>query len=103
MTASAALSVAAGLDGMERKTDPGAPWNENLYDVVDGRTTADRTPDRLPRTLIEALDAFGADPLVADVYGAEFRDIFLRQKTKEWDQAFYRVSNEERDQQVEYV
>jgi hypothetical protein len=37
------------------------------------------------------------------VYGTEFRDIFLRQKTKEWDQAFYRVSSEERDQQVEYV
>jgi glutamine synthetase len=34
----AALSVAAGLDGMERTTDPGAPWNENLYDLVDGRT-----------------------------------------------------------------
>jgi glutamine synthetase len=99
----AALSVAAGLDGMQRKTDPGAPWNENLYEVVEGRATAGRTPERLPRTLIEALDAFRADPLVAEVYGTEFRDIFLRQKTKEWDQAFYRVGNEERDQQVEYV
>jgi glutamine synthetase len=70
---------------------------------VEGRAIAERKPDRLPRTLIEALDAFGADPLVAEVYGTEFRDIFLHQKSKEWDQAFYRVSNEERDQQVEYV
>jgi glutamine synthetase len=99
----AALSVAAGLDGMEHKTDPGAPWNENLYEIVDGKATAERTPERLPRTLIEALDAFRSDPLVAEVYGTEFRDIFLRQKTREWDQAFYRVTSEERDQQVEYI
>jgi glutamine synthetase len=64
---------------------------------------AEPTPDRLPRTLIEALDAFRSDPLVAEVYGTEFRDIFLRQKTKEWDQAFYRVYQEEREQRVEYV
>jgi len=103
-----ALSVAAGLDGMEHKTDPGVPWNENLYELVDGRPVgsgamAEPTPDRLPRTLIEALDAFRSDPLVAEVYGTEFRDIFLRQKTKEWDQAFYRVYQEEREQRVEYV
>jgi glutamine synthetase len=99
----AALSVAAGLDGMDRQTDPGAPWNENLYELVDGRAVSERVPDRLPRTLIEALDAFRDDPLVAEVYGAEFQEIFLKQKTGEWDQAFYRVSSEERDQQVEYV
>jgi glutamine synthetase len=104
----AALSVAAGLDGVEHKTDPGVPWNENLYELVDGRPVvagamAEPTPDRLPRTLIEALDAFRSDPLVAEVYGTEFCDIFLRQKTKEWDQAFYRVYQEEREQQVEYV
>ncbi len=104
----AALSVAAGLEGMTRQTDPGAPWNENLYELVEGaapggRAVSERTPDRLPRTLIEALDAFRADPLVVEVYGTEFQDIFLKQKTKEWDQGFYRVSSEERDQQVEYV
>ena len=39
----AALSVAAGLDGMEHKTDPGAPWNENLYELVEGRPVEGRS------------------------------------------------------------
>jgi len=102
---SAALSLAAGMDGMARQADPGAPWNENLYELVEGRAApaAGAMPPRLPRTLIEAVDAFAADPLVTESLGAEFRDIYIRQKTREWDQAFYRVSDEERERQLDYV
>jgi glutamine synthetase len=100
----AAFSLAAGMEGMEQRLDPGAPWNENLYDLVEGRTQASAAmPERLPRTLIEALDAFGADPLVSSSMGEEFRDIYVKQKTKEWDRHFYKVSDEERAAAMEYV
>jgi glutamine synthetase len=100
----AAFSLAAGMDGVQKAGDPGAPWNENLYELVDGRATASEPlPERLPRTLIEALDAFRADPLVATCLGQGFRDIYLRQKTKEWNRDFYKVSDEERLQMMEYI
>lgn len=100
----AAFSLAAGREGMAARLDPGAPWNENLYDLVEGRaSTKAPLPPRLPRTLIEALDAFAADPLVASGLGAEFRDIYVRQKAKEWDQAFYKVTDDERRAAMEYV
>lgn len=100
----AAFSLAAGMDGIAKGRDPGAPWNENLYEFVEGRAQAAKAlPDRLPRTLIEALDGFRADALVGESLGDGFRDIYLRQKTKEWERDFYKVSNEERALMMEYV
>jgi glutamine synthetase len=100
----AAFSLAAGMDGVQKAADPGAPWNENLYELVEGRATASEPmPERLPRTLIEALDAFGADPLVATSLGEGFRDIYVRQKTKEWNRDFYKVSDEDRSQMMEHI
>ena len=39
-------------------------------------------PQRLPRTLIEALDAFEDNSLAERTFGKEFCDIYVRQKTK---------------------
>lgn len=100
----AAFSFAAGMEGIETTRDPGAPWNENLYALVEGRATASEPlPERLPRTLIEALDAFRTDPLVPKTFGEDFRDIYLRQKTKEWERGFYKVSDDERSAMMEYI
>ncbi len=100
----AAFSFAAGMEGFVNARDPGAPWNENLYEFVERRVTAPANlPARLPRTLIEALDAFADDPLVTTSLGENFRDIYLRQKTKEWERDFYKVSNEERGQMMEFI
>jgi glutamine synthetase len=97
----AALSLAAGLEGIQGKADPGRPWNENLYETAKG--AAPDVPARLPRTLIEAIDAFAADALSAKALGGEFRDNYIRQKTKEWERGFYRVTLEERNDQLEFV
>jgi glutamine synthetase len=100
----AAFSFAAGIEGISRALDPGAPWNENLYALVEDRTaTSEPLPERLPRTLIEALDAFRSDPLIAETFGEEFRDIYMRQKTREWERGFYKVSDEERLAMMEFI
>lgn len=100
----AAFSLAAGMDGIEKKRDPGPPWNENLYELVEGRAKiSEPLPQRLPRTLIEALDGFGDDPLVPASLGEAFRDIYIRQKTKEWQRDFYKVYDEERSQMMEHI
>jgi glutamine synthetase len=100
----AAFSLAAGMEGISSALDPGAPWNENLYELAEGRANASKPlPQRLPRTLIEALDAFRVDPLIAETFGEEFRDIYMRQKTREWEQGFYKVSDEERLAMMEFI
>lgn len=106
---SAALSLAAGLDGIERKADPGPPLNDNLYQRAGGISARGRIEteygmvERLPRTLIEALQGFEEDPLVSSAFGAALRDIFLAFKLKEWERDFYQVSAEERARHLTFI
>jgi len=93
---SSALSLHAGLDGLDRKGDPGLPLNDNLYLARDIRSQG-RNVHRLPRTLLEASDALDESSFARDVLGAEFVDIFVAQKRKEWDAQFYTVTTSERD------
>jgi glutamine synthetase len=98
----AAFSLAAGLEGIEKNLDPGAPLNKNLYDLLDTPYKKGAIA-RLPRTLLEALDAFAVDPLVPEVFGSEFQSIYLKQKLKEWEAGFYRVSEEERTDTMTFI
>lgn len=94
----AAFSLAAGLEGIAQKLDPGVPLSGNLYDIQDSAAVA-----RLPRTLLEALQAFETDSLVPEVLGKDFQQIYLKQKMKEWDKGFYRVCEEEREQMMTFI
>jgi len=91
----AALMLAAGLEGMNEGLDPGDPVEDLTYDwVADG---ANRTgPVRLPRTLQEAVEAFAADPLVTEVFPAEFVNAYIDMKQGEWDDYHREVSEWER-------
>jgi glutamine synthetase len=80
----AALALAAGLEGVREKIDPGAPNEDNLYTMSDAERR-DRKIDFLPQTLQEAVGAFAADPLVEATLGKELRDEFIKYKTNEWD------------------
>lgn len=90
----AALHIAAGLEGIDEDLDPGKPLNDNAYDLGEMPLSRQREA-LLPRTLLHALEAFDADPLVDDVLG-EFKSIYIRQKLGEWESEFYRVGDEHR-------
>lgn len=99
----AAMSLAAGLDGIERAVDPGAPMNDNLYLTLGGASASRKIArtdggyvERLPRTMIEALEAFELDPIAAEALGPEMRDIYLGWKLREWERDFYSVDDGER-------
>ena len=77
-----AAYLAAGLDGIDRKLEPGEPNLGNLYEV-DPAEMADRGIGALPRSLPEALDAFEADPVVRGGLGPIAGE-FLRLKREEW-------------------
>jgi glutamine synthetase len=87
----ATLALAAGLEGIREKLDPGAPQEDNLYELTP-EEFAKRGIQELPRTLDEAVKAFAADPWVTQVLGQGLRDEFITYKSEEWRQYHQQVS-----------
>ncbi len=79
----AALVLAAGLEGVREKLDPGMPQEDNLYELSE-QERAERGIEFLPKNLEEAVDCFEADPFVIEALGQELRDEFIKYKRQEW-------------------
>ncbi len=86
----AAVQLAAGLDGIERELDPGTPLNSNCYELTR-RELRESGIHLLPRTQLHALEAFEESTLMDSVLG-DFKDIYLNQKLKEWNEGFYAIN-----------
>jgi glutamine synthetase len=78
----AAMMLTAGLEGIRQGLDPGAPHMENMYEYSRDDLTR-LGIDVLPRTLLEAVEAFAADPMSQDVFGPLFQP-YVDFKTAEW-------------------
>ena len=85
------LALAAGLEGIRDKVDPGDPNEDNLYTISEAERRA-RNIDFLPQTLQEAVAAFAANPLIEATLGKERRDEFVKYKTMEWESYHLTVS-----------
>jgi len=92
----ATVMLAAGLDGIEHKIDPGARNDDNLYDLSKTELRR-REIDFLPRSLSEALDYLEQDEVVKGALGAEYADYYIRVKREEWRQYHGSVSQWELD------
>ena len=99
---SAALHLAAELEGIRNKADPGEPINLDVY-KMSRRDLHAAGVATLPPTLLHALESFEADPLVEEIFGAEFRNIFLSKKMGEWERSFFHVWGEQRQQSLTYI
>jgi len=89
-----ALMLAAGLEGVRLGLDPGEPVEELTYDW-ESSPSGGRV--RLPRNLLEAVDAFRDDPLVHEVFPAPLVTAYAEMKQGEWDDYHRQVSAWERD------
>lgn len=78
-----AAIIAAGLDGIDRKLDPGAPQNINFY-ALSQREVADRKIEILPQSLSEAVEALAGSELFRSELGNAFIDEFIGLKREEW-------------------
>ena len=88
----ATLALAAGLEGVREKIDPGEPNEDNLYTIWDASGSAVESSS-CPQTLHEAVAAFAADPLVEKRSRARScSDEFIRYKTAEWEAYHLSVS-----------
>lgn len=97
----AAAVIAAGLDGIAQKIDPGAPQNENLYDLSRAELKK-RGIGLLPQNLGEALDALEADPLFAEQLGGDLIAEFVKVKRMEWVEYSRHVSDWEVNRYLEF-
>lgn len=95
-----AAVIAAGLDGIDRELDPGAPRNVNLYEWSDAQLK-DAGIGLLPQNLGAALDALDADPLIKTALGP-VADEFIRLKRMEWIEYQRHVSDWEVRQYLEF-
>jgi glutamine synthetase len=93
----AAMMLAAGLEGIEQGLDPGDPIARNMYEQSDDALKA-MGVRTLPRTLLEAIEAFAADGLGRTVMGEELFQSFVKLKTGEWWRFHNTVSAWEHDE-----
>jgi glutamine synthetase len=97
---SAAL-IAAGLDGIDRKLDPGPAQNINLYELTPEQLK-DKGIKLLPQSLNEAIDALEADPVICDGLGQGLAREFIRLKRMEWTEYSRHVSEWESKRYLEF-
>jgi glutamine synthetase len=96
-----AMMIAAGLEGIRDKLDPGEPHRENLYYKTDEERLAAGVT-WLPRTLDEAVTAFAEDPLSREVFGDVMFDSWVEFKRAEWLSYLNHVSDWERDRYLKF-
>jgi glutamine synthetase len=95
-----AAILAAGLDGIERRLDPGEPLNENLYEM-SSKELKRRKIGLLPQSLAEAIDALEADEVVKAGLGADLASEFISIKRMEWIEYSRHVSEWETSRYIE--
>lgn len=97
----AAMFLAAGLEGIEEGLDPGDPIGDNMYELSDGELR-ERGVAVLPRTLLEAVDAFEQSGLAKVVCGDDLHQSYTDLKQREWWDYHNTVSRWEIDRYIEF-
>ncbi|MCV6596822.1 MAG: type III glutamate--ammonia ligase [Mangrovicoccus sp.] len=87
-----AVIIAAGLNGLKNKSDPGPRRDIDMY--AEGHLITDAP--KLPLNLLDALRAFDADTVFKESLGAEFSAAYCKMKQKEWDSFVSHFSEWER-------
>ncbi len=89
------MQLAAGLDGIEKQTDPGEPNTDNLY-TLDPKVIAKRRIKAMPPTLLHATDNLVKDSVLraalGEVPGGSYIDYYADTKRQEFMDWHARVS-----------
>ncbi|MDE2887524.1 MAG: type III glutamate--ammonia ligase [Gemmatimonadota bacterium] len=91
-----AAMLAAGLDGIENRMEPGERNEGNLYEVPESELRA-RGIDLLPGTLAEAADHLSSDDVLREALGTEYADYYVQVKREEWAEYHLHVDQWERE------
>lgn len=92
-----AAILAAGLDGIANRRDPGRRLDVNMYEP--GAATRDAR--RLPGNLLDALRALEASAMLREALGAAFIDAYVKLRLAEWQDYMAHLSEWERDRTLD--
>jgi len=91
----AAVILAAGIDGIESRIDPGEPNSENLYAIPYDELRA-RGLETLPTNLLNATNELERDDVIREALGEarneDYVDYFIRVKRDEWSRYHEQVT-----------
>ncbi|WP_407355467.1 glutamine synthetase family protein [Methanolobus sp. WCC5] len=79
-----AAILAAGLEGIRNKMDPGKIMDYNVFDLTK-QERVERGIETLPSTISESADHLEKDELLKSTLGAHVHDNILRLARAEWD------------------
>ena len=97
-----AMTIAAGLEGIRDRLDPGEPHAQNMY--LKSELELDRLGvSMLPRSLEDALNAFEADPLGRTVMGDKMFNAWLDYKRAEWHAYSVHVTDWEKHRYLKLI
>jgi len=85
--------LAAGLDGLAQKTDPGAPLDIDMY-AEPHKAPAD--VKKLPLNLLDALRITDGSAMLRRELGDEFVDAYVKLKTQNWNEYARQLTSWER-------
>jgi glutamine synthetase len=97
--------LAAGLDGIARGLDPGAPTGELNLHELDAAARAELGVELLPANLLDATRELERDDVLRDALGScakeDYIDYFVRVKREEWQQAHEQITTWELDRYLQ--
>jgi glutamine synthetase len=89
--------LAAGMDGMERRLDPGAPTSDLNLHELEKATLNELGVDVLPENLLDAVRALERDDVLREALGScgreDYVDYFADVKRKEWRIAHNQITD----------
>lgn len=88
-----AVIIAAGLNGIKHKADPGKRCDMDMYE--QGHILIDAP--KLPRNLLDALRNFDKDTELKEAMGEEFSNAYIKLKMLEWESFCSHFTQWERD------
>ncbi len=88
-----AIIIAAGVDGINSKADPGKRLDIDMY--KDGHTITNAP--KLPLNLLDALRNFDKDASLKKALGDEFSAAYIKLKNQEWNSFTSHLTQWERD------
>ncbi|MCF8011797.1 MAG: type I glutamate--ammonia ligase [Clostridiales bacterium] len=95
-----AATLSAGLDGIEKKLQPAAPCDFNIYEMTE-QERCEYNILSLPTDLPEALCEFKKDNIIRSAVGEHASNIFTEIKQKEYDEYRMQVHQWEIDNYLE--
>jgi glutamine synthetase len=100
----ATAMLAAGLDGIERKLDPGEPNSANLYEMSPEQRAAEGI-ELLPANLLDATRELQGNDVLRAALGktrdGDYVDYFVKVKQAEWQAAHEQITQWELDRYLQ--